>query len=236
MDYPNEILYVILDILSDEFIGYVRVCKRFYAIAQAIKLKRCEAVVGVKIGYLERFKLKHIRFSPFLIYSELHFTRVFACACRVNNKYVINHHLRIKKFELNYDIALEEASYGNHLELVEMCLEKFGHREDGSYGAAAGGHLELLLTLADACTDWNVIMCYAAEGNQMKIIEYCIEKDANDWDHTMCFAARGGYKEIVDFCILRGADNWEKARFFAIEGLQRDLALFFHAKLHSATL
>ena len=97
------------------------------------------------------------------------------------------------------------AAAGNK-ELVLQCLDKGGPPDWGLYGAAMGGHMDIVQLMLDKGTinyDWG--LRGAAMGGHMDIVQLMLSKGAKPND-GLWGAARRGHLEIVWLMLEQGAD------------------------------
>ncbi len=136
MNYSNEMLETILYYVSFEFIGYARVCKKWYTFFLKIKQE-----------YIKGSVVK----SPFLMHFKKNKRKVFDFACRVGNGYVIERLIARygqlwldNSFDYLYHGLLHAARY-NQTDMIELFI-KYGAKDmnHGLYGAVQGGHFELV--------------------------------------------------------------------------------------------
>ena len=80
------------------------------------------------------------------------------------------------------DRELLEAACQGSLFRVNELVRQGAYVNSGMYGAAEGGHKEL--------------------------VDLFIKNGANDWNDGMLGAAGGGHKELVDLFVKKGANDW----------------------------
>ena len=107
------------------------------------------------------------------------------------------------------DRELLEAARQGSRERVNELVRQGAYVNSGMYGAAEGGHKELVdLFIKNGANDWNDGMRGAAIGGYKELVEFFIEQGANHWNSGMCGAAEGGHKELVDLFVKKGANDW----------------------------
>src|SRR3989344_2578926 len=114
------------------------------------------------------------------------------------------------------DRELLEAARQGSRERVNELVRQGAYVNSGMYGAAEGGHKELVdLFVKKGANNWNLGMCSAAEGGHKELVDLFVKKGANDFDNGMHCAVKGGHKELVDLFVKKGANNWNDGFFYS---------------------
>lgn len=139
-------------------------------------------------------------------------------------------HYFIYKGATDWQGLVQKAASQNNQKMLDLI-----HKHNllnpnwGMYGAAIGGHSELVKHFIDKGADqFNWGMYGATKGNHRTLIEYFIDKGANDWNLGMVAAAKTGNKDLLWFFANkprsgRAGPNWESAYVSAIERDQYSL-------------
>ena len=174
-------------------------------------------------------------------YTEIHFMNDI-----LNHKNVEWCSIILKQLPLtNLDFKLKCTAYIGDMGLVEFFIDKDiknGLANDwdwGMYGAALGGHKELVeFFIEKGANMWNRGMMYAAEGGHKELVDFFIEKGANTWNWGMHRAAIGGHQQLVEFfiekCIENGlVSDLNGGIFYAKCGGHNELVDFFKQKIQT---
>jgi len=121
------------------------------------------------------------------------------------------------------------AAEGGHKELVDLFIKKGANCwNDGMYNAAKGGHKELVdLFIKNGANKWNLGMYGAAEGGHKELVDLFVKKGANNWNLGMCSAAEGGHKELVDLFVKKGANDFDNGMHCAVKGGHKEIVELF---------
>ncbi len=98
-------------------------------------------------------------------------------------------------------------AFENNGIVVNFLIDNFGaNLNDAVYGAAAGGHKELVLNLIAKGAHVNDAVCGAAKGDHRELVEYLITQRGASLNHAVYGAAKGGHNEFVKNLLTRGAN------------------------------
>ncbi len=161
--YPNEILKCILELISYEFVGYMRVSKRYYAI-----------FLEIKVEILRSFTSKIP--SPY-IFGWKNPGAIIRDACQSNNKAMIYYVLEYGYTD--YDFALHCAVHANRIELVELFLDRGAHVSiDLLNEIAMEDHIEImkLFILRNPHLDLLMFALTAIEHGNLKFTKYMVSE------------------------------------------------------------
>ena len=87
-----------------------------------------------------------------------------------------------KKGANDWNIAMENASKGGHMEIIKYCETK-------------------------GADNWRLAMCFASKGGHMNIIKYFETKGGDNWNWVMGNASYGGHMDIIKYCETKGAND-----------------------------
>src|SRR3989344_596329 len=114
------------------------------------------------------------------------------------------------------DQNLYEAARQGSLFRVNELVRQGINVNSGMYGAAEGGHKELVdLFVKQGANSWDWGMYGAAEGGHKELVDLFVKNGANNWDWGMIGAAVGCHKKFVDFFIEHGAYDWNAGLFWS---------------------
>ena len=85
----------------------------------------------------------------------------------------------------NYDVAMEESSFGGYIEIVKLCRE-WGSR------------------------NFSYSMGRAAAGNHIDLVELFIEWDTENWIYAEKAAAKGNHSEILKLLHSKGVKRFRE--------------------------
>lgn len=141
---------------------------------------------------------------------------------------------------INWDMGIYQAAKKNNKELIDFFLEQAKNDQEveitwayvwGSYGAAEGGHLDLLKYFFDkGGASLNATLRYAVKGGNIDVIQFLINRGANDWNNGMIAASSVGDKELVQFFIDKGANDWYNGLRHSGESGNKEVIQFFNEK------
>ena len=126
------------------------------------------------------------------------------------------------------------AAEGGHLDLVLHAISKGAY--DIGFGitcAVKGGHLDIIKQLAvsgDMVSYYNVHN--AAKQGRIDILEYFESINIENWNWSLCGAAEGGHLDAVKYTVSKGANDWKGALISASTNNHLHIIKYIKMKKH----
>ena len=149
--------------------------------------------------------------------SNMHVTR-YTC---INNT-----------FENSAD-ALIKASMIHDIQLINLYIKKKSLKMFIIYGAARGGHLDIVMYMIEKGEkNYEVAMQYALDGGHIDVVKLLLEKGVNgNW--IMPRAASAGHIDIVKLMLEKGANDYNLAIELARSSGHMDIADLLLSKINN---
>jgi hypothetical protein len=108
-------------------------------------------------------------------------------ATKINNKDLINYYIICGAD--NWEKSAQIAASKGYISLMEFFLDRYNNyiKQPNDYS------LHHFIRKRHPTPILNRLLKSASKGNQIKVIDYLIEKGANDWNYVLYGAARGGH-------------------------------------------
>jgi len=207
-----------------DFVDYKTMINMFSVNKKINETRVFQRLFNIKYPLLIKFKKDNETWRYFYLYICKYISKLYEefgipyIPTKDYNPIKFYNNINKKNFYKNknnnyiYNKAMKEASKGDHIEIVNLMIEKGANDFNSAMVyASAEGNMEIVkLMIEKGVNTFNSSMKYSSQGGHMEIVKLMIENGGNNFNSAMVYAGKGGHLEIVKFMIENGANkfNW----------------------------